>query len=124
MRWSGSDVEVKAEFVPRYCWTTVSIDVYLDGLCILRTGGVPRIKGSQTETFRHKTENHVLELSWRSPLLGTSFPYQLLIDGIPIIAAKVSPRNWLMLIIPATLTVLILIPPTLTVLILTAIHLL
>jgi hypothetical protein len=57
-------------------------------------------------------------------LLGTSFPYQLLIDGMPIIAAKVSPRDWLMLIIPATLTVLILIPPTLTVLILTAIHLL
>lgn len=93
-RWQNCDLEVKAEFVPRYCWTTASIDVYLDDLCILRTGGVLRTKGTQTKTFRRKNEDHALELIWRSPLLGISFPYQLSIDGKRIITAKVCPKNW------------------------------
>jgi hypothetical protein len=106
-RWKDCDLEVRAEFVPRYCWTTASIDVYLNGLRILRTGGVLRIKGALTKTFRHKNENHALELSWRSPLLGMSFPYELSIDGRSIITAKVWPRNWPMLFIPVAAIALI-----------------
>jgi hypothetical protein len=108
-RWQDCDLEVKAECVPRYFWTTVSIDVYLGGLCILRTGGVLHIKGQQAETFKHNAENHVLELSWRSPLLDMSFPYQLWIDGQPIIAGRVRPGNWPLLFMPVAAIVLILI---------------
>jgi hypothetical protein len=118
-RWKDCDLEVRAEFVPRYCWMTASIDVYLDDLCILRTGGVLRIEGAQTKTFRHETEDHVLELSWR-PARLVSFPYQLSIDGRPIITATVCPRNWPLVIIP--LAAMTLIPAAAITLILIAFH--
>lgn len=119
-RWKDCDLEVRAEVVPRYCWTTVSIDVYLNDLCILRTGGVLRIEGAQTQTFRHKNETHALELSWRSPLLGMSFPYRLSIDGRPIVTGKVYPRNWPLLLTP--IAAMTLIPVAAITLILIAAH--
>jgi hypothetical protein len=108
IRWQDCDLEVKAEVVPRYCWTTVSIDVYLDDVCLLRTGGVLSIKGELTQTFERNSENHALKLSWRSAVLGMSFPYQLSIDGQSVIAGRVRPRNWPLLFLPvAAITLLI-----------------
>jgi hypothetical protein len=108
-RWEDCDLEVKAELVPRYCWTTASIDIYLDDLCILRTGGVLRLKGAQTKTFMHKDENHALELSWESSLLSVGFPYQLSIDGRAVMTAKVYPRNWPLVFIPLSAMAVILV---------------
>lgn len=98
-RWKDFDVEVTADLVPRYFWTTASINVYLNDQCVLRTGGVLRTKGTQTTSFRHENKNHALKLNWKSALLGMSFPYQLSIDGTPVVTAKVRPRNWPVVII-------------------------
>jgi hypothetical protein len=100
VRWNDCDLEVRAKAVPRYFWTTASIDVYLDDLCILRTGGVLAVKGAQTTTFRQKTETHVLKLSWRSPQKGFSLPYELSIDERPVATAAVLPTNWPLYFMP------------------------
>ena len=102
LRWQGSDLEVRSEVIPRYFWMTASIDVFFDGSCILRTGGVLRLRGTQRVEFTHGDENHVLELAWRSPILGVHFPYRLFIDGHAIMDwSRVRPRNWPLLLIPA-----------------------
>jgi hypothetical protein len=79
---------------------TASIDVLVDGVCVLRTGGVLKFWGTQTAEFKHNGENHVLKLSWRSPAQGCDFPYTLSIDDEPVIKSRVRPRNWLMLLVP------------------------
>jgi hypothetical protein len=66
IRWRGSEVEVKARLVPRYFWTTASIDVYLDAQCILRTGGVMKLTGSSRAEFDQDGSRHSVELSWET----------------------------------------------------------
>ena len=51
--WEGSAVEVRARVVPRYLWTTTSIDVFVDGRCILKTGGQMKAVGSSFAEFHH-----------------------------------------------------------------------
>ncbi len=91
--WHGSTVSVRSRVVPRYLWTTVSINAYLDDQCILKTGGKLNPTGSCSTTFNHGGVTHTAELSWG---LGIwySFPYQLNIDGVPITASRVRADNW------------------------------
>jgi len=91
--WNGSQVEVQAHLVPRFLWSTASIDVFLDGQCILRTGGQLKAVGSHSATFRHSDSEHRAELSWGVGFFR-SFPYQLRIDGAPVSDARVYVRNW------------------------------
>jgi hypothetical protein len=98
-RWRDIDVEVRARVVPRYFWTTASIDVYLDGQCLIRTGGAWKLKGTQQAEFTRKGQTRVVELSWRSPIRGMRFPYRLSIDGEQILDETVSPANWLLVFI-------------------------
>jgi hypothetical protein len=100
--WQNSELDVRAEVLPKYFFTTVSIDVYLDGLCILRTEGVLKFSGTQTTAFKRADGNHLLELVWQSPGLGIDFSYGLSVDGQPVIErSRVRPRNWPFLFIPA-----------------------
>jgi hypothetical protein len=110
-RWHGCAVEVTARLVPRYLWTTASIDVFLGGRCILRTGGQMKIWGSHSAEFHHDGEPHTAELSWDIER-HRRFPYVLLIDGAKIAVSEVPVRNVAMLVIP------VLILPTLLVLLL------
>ena len=98
-RWQNCDLEVKAEIVPRYFWTTVSIDTYLNGLCILRTGGQLRMTGRQSNEFRYDGESHLAELSWGWSR-GIQFPYQLSIDGRAVVNSTICLRNWPYIFIP------------------------
>ena len=91
--WQGSKVDVQARLIPRFLWSTASIDVLLDGECILRTGGQVKAIGSQSAIFCHSGSEHTVELSWGVGFLW-SFPYQLRIDGAPISIARVHVRNW------------------------------
>jgi hypothetical protein len=99
-RWRGSTVEVRARLVPGHLWTTASIDVFLDGRCILRSGGEGKPTGSRSAEFHHDGEVHTLELSWsrmqRRGLTRRRFPYRLRIDGAELAASQVDVENaWL-----------------------------
>jgi hypothetical protein len=103
-RWHGSSVGVTARLVPRYLWTTSSIDVFLDGRCILRTGGQMKIVGSSSAEFRHDGVVHTVELSWdrvqQQGSIRCCFPYQLRIDGAKLAASEVAVENAGLLVIP------------------------
>jgi hypothetical protein len=92
--WQGSDVRVRARLVPRFLWTTASIEVFLDQECILRTGGQMKFTGAHSAEFVHSGAKHTAELSWGSSGFSFSFPYQLRIDGAAIQASRVRIRNW------------------------------
>jgi hypothetical protein len=93
-KWQDGTVDVQARLVPRFLWTTASIDVFLDGQCILRTGGQFKFTGSQATTFAHSGATHTVELSWGVTFSLFSIPYQLRIDGVQVSASRVPIRNW------------------------------
>jgi hypothetical protein len=103
-RWHGATVEVTARLVPRYLWTTSSIDVFLDGRCILRTGGQMKVIGSSSAEFQHDGATHTVELSWgrvqQRGLIRCCFPYDLTIDGAKVAASEVPVENSGLLVIP------------------------
>jgi hypothetical protein len=94
VKWQGRTLDVQARLVPRYLWNTASIDVFLDGQPILRTGGQLKLTGSQSATFTYAAAAHTAELSWGSSGLSFSFPYQLRIDGALVAASRAHIRNW------------------------------
>jgi hypothetical protein len=99
IRWNGSTIVVTARLVPRYSWTTASIDVFLDGRCILRTGGQMKVTGSSWAEFDHDGSVHTVELSW-GLALGLSFPYQLRIDGAMVAVSEVPVASWGLVLMP------------------------
>jgi hypothetical protein len=105
--WHGSTVEVTARLVPRYLWTTASIDVFLDGRCILRTGGQLKLIGSSSAEFDHDGSVHSVELSWgcarRQGFVRHSFPYQLRIDGAKVAISEVAVEDAGLSLIPILL---------------------
>jgi hypothetical protein len=98
--WQGSAIEVHAEVVPRYLWTTASINVYVDHECVISTGGVLRLSGTRQFALRCGDQNHLLELSWGSPARGIAFPFRLSVDGEKLLDSSVWPRNWPMCFAP------------------------
>ena len=93
IQWQGSRVDVRARLIPRFLWTTASIDVFLDEQCILRTGGQMKCTGSYSTTFTHSGSAHTAELAWGYGFLF-SFPYKLRIDGTAVSEARVRVQNW------------------------------
>lgn len=92
--WHGSDLRIRATLVPRYLWTTASIDVVIDGATVLRTGGQLKAIGSTRREFRHGGAWHVAELAWG--VLGSDgFPFTLRIDDELILASEVPVDNLL-----------------------------
>ena len=113
--WEGSTVEVRARVVPRYFWTTASIDVFLDGRCILKTGGQMKSVGSSTDEFQHGGVVHTAALSWGNAhmrhALGLTFPYQLFFDGSKIAVSEVSMENPASVYIPLLIIVVPILLP-------------
>jgi hypothetical protein len=91
-QWHGSHLEVSARAVPRYLWSTVSIDVLIDGAPVLRTGGQFRARGSVSSEFRHDGEWHTANLSWGT-VGQNGFPFMLRIDGDIVLASEVAVEN-------------------------------
>jgi hypothetical protein len=98
IRWHGSTVEVTARLIPRFLWTTASIEVFLDEECILRTGGQLKITGSSSAEFCHGGSVHHVELSWGQAHLH-SFPYELRIDGAKVAVSQVFVQNWKLILL-------------------------
>ena len=92
-KWQDRTVDVQARLIPRFLWTTASIDVFLDGQCIFRTGGQMKFTGSYSATFIHSGSTHTAALSWGYGFLRW-FPYKLQIDGVSISEARVHVQNW------------------------------
>ncbi len=98
-RWNGRTVEVTARIIPRYLWTTASIDVFLDRECILRTGGQKKAVGSSEAEFHYDGSVHTVKLSW-GMAHHLSFPYELWIDGAKILVSDVTVANPLLIVMP------------------------
>ncbi|HVU09064.1 MAG TPA: hypothetical protein VHG89_11020 [Verrucomicrobiae bacterium] len=94
IKWQENPIDVQARLVPKFLWTTASIDVFLNGQCILRTGGQMKFAGSCSNAFNHSGVEHKVQLSWGFGGLR-SFPYKLQIDGNLISNSRVRVRNWL-----------------------------
>ena len=103
IRWENTTVGVTAELVSRWLYTTASIDVYVDGNCVLRTGGVWRFWGTQSAVFTHDGKSHPAELSWGSG--KNDFGYALKIDGQGVLKGRVRPDNMTAGLIPAGLAI-------------------
>ena len=108
VRWHGSEVQVKARLVPRYGWTTASIDVFLDGRCILRTGGQKKVTGSSWAVFDHDGSRHFVELSW-GMARGLEFPYVLRINDAKVALSEVPVENPGLSVIPALIVISLLL---------------
>jgi hypothetical protein len=93
IKWHDSTIEVQARLVPRYLWCTASIEVLLDGRCILQTGGRMKFTGTEVATFTHAGSEHTARLLWGAGFLR-SFPYKLRIDDAPVSEGRVNIRNW------------------------------
>lgn len=105
--WRGKTVRVQAGYVPRFLWTTASIDVFWGDQCILRTGGQLKITGSHSTSFSDGGSEHQIELSWGQSR-NFRFPYQLRIDGVTVDDSHVHVENWQMMSIPALIIVALL----------------
>jgi hypothetical protein len=98
-RWNGRAVEVTARLISRYLWSTASIDVFLDGECILRTGGQMKTIGSSEDEFYHDGSVHAVKLTWGAPQ-QLSFPFQLWIDGAKVMVSDVAVANPMLIAVP------------------------
>lgn len=91
--WQGNELYVKAKLIPKFLWSTASIDVFLNSECILRTGGKMKISGAVRSEFLHNNSLHQAEVSWGVGGLF-QFPYQLSIDGEIVNKSYVTIDNW------------------------------
>ena len=106
--WQGKTVRVRARYVPRFLWTTASIDVLLGDQCILRTGGQLKLTGAHATSFSDGGSAHQIELSWGQSR-NFRFPYQLRIDGVTVGDAQVQVENRRMISVPALIVVALLV---------------
>jgi hypothetical protein len=97
--WRDKEVRVQAKLVPRFLWTTASIDVFLGDACILRTGGQLKLRGSYRASFYNGGSEHQADLSWGFAR-QRSFPYRLSIDGANVSESSVLVRNSSMGFVP------------------------
>ena len=72
-QWNGSAVEVTAHLVPRFLWSTASIDVFLDGRCILsKRAASSSLRARVQRNFN--TADRSIESNFRGdmrPLIGS-----------------------------------------------------
>ena len=104
-QWRGSELKVRAYVVPRYAWTTASIDVIVDGEPVLRTGGQLRFVGSHKSDFHHRGTSHHVELFWGKFTKG-EFPFILTIDDAEVLTSSVPVEYWKAASIAWTLVIL------------------
>ncbi|HXR46879.1 MAG TPA: zinc ribbon domain-containing protein [Candidatus Limnocylindrales bacterium] len=98
--WRGKKVAVRANLVPRFLFSSASIDVYLDGECVFRTGGKIQSIGSHSAVVRIGGSEHQVEVTWQRSR-KFCFPYQLKIDGELVADSQVPVENQHLMIIPA-----------------------
>lgn len=91
--WKRESVTVTARLVPKYLFTTASIDVDIGGKLILASGGVNKVVGAQEHSFEHDGQTHLAEITW-GVAKSNSFPVQLFLDGVLVFDSTVKISNW------------------------------
>jgi hypothetical protein len=97
--WKRQSLLVTSTLISRFLWQTASIDVFLNGECVLRTGGKFKFTGSHTSQFAQSGASHEAVLSWGAASLR-SFPFQLSIDGERVLESRVYTSNWALSLLP------------------------
>jgi hypothetical protein len=92
-KWLGETIEVTARAIPKYLWLTTSIDVFVAGRCIHRTGGKMKRVGSSYGKFEYNGRPHKIEVQW-SKARRFRFPVQVFIDEMLIDNTEVLVTNW------------------------------
>lgn len=98
--WNGHCIRVQSALVPRYFWTSASVDAYVDQSCVIKTGGVFRFSGIETGDLNDRGKNHVMQMAWNVGGRDLAVRYELAIDGHVLLKSRVFPRNWPLLIFP------------------------
>lgn len=93
--WGDKKVRVQAKLIPRYLWSTASIDVYLEDECILRTGGQLKFIGTCTAPFTCENSSHRVVLKYGLARIRF-IPFQLEMDGTVIAASRAYIQNWML----------------------------
>jgi len=91
--WNSQPVTVTSHLLPSRLWQAASIDVFIDGRCILRTGGQLRMTGEHSATFDYAGTSHKVRLTWGHARLR-AFPVEVWIDGDLLLEARVYTSNW------------------------------
>lgn len=86
-------MSITARLVPRYAWQSASIDVVVGDRIALRTGGVLKLVGKHAVTFASEGIEHRVEVTWGKAALR-SIPFNLSIDGYPVVESRVPIANW------------------------------
>ena len=107
--WNNRNITVNAWYIPKFLWTTASIDVFLDQECILRTGGQAKLTGGHSGAFTHEGAQHQVELTWGQSTGDFAFPYRVFIDAQPVDEGIVRVENRHMMFIPAILIVAVVV---------------
>ena len=102
--WQNKAVRVEARSVPRFLWTTASIDVYLEEQCVLRTGGKLDLQGTYSTPFSFGGSEHRADLTW-GLCSQQQFPYQLRIDGQLVDESRVRVKNFHLGYIPVFIVI-------------------
>ena len=106
--WNNKTLVVIAHSLPKYLWTTATIDVLLGGQCILRTGGQAKLTGGHSASFTDDGAQHQVTLTWGQSTGEFGFPYEVSIDGAKVDEGTVQIDNPYMMYIPAPLIIIIL----------------
>ena len=91
--WNGLPVWVTAYLVPRYGYTTASINLFVGGKEVLKTGGVAKATGELSKSFLALGTEHVATVSWGAGGLR-SFPVVVTIDAARVADGPVAVHGW------------------------------
>ena len=91
--WNSQPVTVTSHLLPGRLWQAASIDVFIDGRCILQTGGQLKITGAHSATFDYAGTSHEVRLTWGHARLR-SFPVHVWIDDRLLLETRVYTGNW------------------------------
>lgn len=100
--------QVRAYLVPRYLWTSASIEVYLDGRCVLTASGQTKLAGTYASAFNDGGREHLAELKW-GKAQQHQFPCELWVEGKKVMESRVPLENWWLGYTPAAIIFLIMI---------------
>jgi hypothetical protein len=98
-QWNGTTLTATSKLVPKLLWQTASIDIFINGKCILQSGGQAKVTGSLRAQFEHEGQIHGVKLTWGRAALR-SFPIEVSIDDQPVLKSRVFTKNWPLTYLP------------------------
>jgi hypothetical protein len=91
IQWNDESLFIRAEYLPKFFWLTASIDLLVDGIAVISTGGQFKFKGTASKQIDIKGSIHQVRLDWGSFLIA-SCPCTLIIDNLEIAKLNIKPQ--------------------------------